>query len=90
MSSTQPLSRSSSSSSVLTQDSSITSFNDDEQFDASTDHLVGLGQVLTGKRTRKRFTNSQLIMLEQLFHQCSHPSREAREALAKDAGNYVP
>ncbi|KAL4246282.1 Homeobox DNA-binding [Abortiporus biennis] len=86
MSSTQPLSRSSSSSSVLTQDSSITSFNDDEQFDASTDQLVGLGQVQTGKRTRKRFTNSQLIMLEQLFHQCSHPSREAREALAKDAG----
>ncbi|KAI9512898.1 homeobox-domain-containing protein [Russula earlei] len=38
----------------------------------------------TAKRTRKRFTGSQVAMLEQLFHRASHPSREEREALARD------
>lgn len=37
----------------------------------------------TSRRTRKRFTNVQLMMLENLFHQNSHPSREDREAVAK-------
>ncbi|KAJ7254660.1 hypothetical protein B0H12DRAFT_1233319 [Mycena haematopus] len=37
------------------------------------------------RRTRKRFTNAQLMMLEQLFHQNSHPSREQRESVARSA-----
>ena len=41
------------------------------------------------RRTRKRFTSVQLIMLEQLFHQSSHPTREEREAVAHAAGMYV-
>lgn len=40
----------------------------------------------TSRRTRKRFTNVQLMMLENLFHQNSHPSREDREAVAKAGG----
>jgi hypothetical protein len=40
----------------------------------------------TSRRTRKRFTNVQLMMLENLFHQNSHPSREDREAVAKTGG----
>ncbi|KAF8130637.1 homeobox-domain-containing protein [Boletus edulis] len=38
------------------------------------------------RRTRKRFTSVQLMMLEQLFHQSSHPTREEREAVARAAG----
>ncbi|KAG5653913.1 hypothetical protein H0H81_009505 [Sphagnurus paluster] len=38
------------------------------------------------RRTRKRFTNDQLTMLETLFHQNSHPSRDDRDALAKLGG----
>ncbi|KAI9569406.1 homeobox-domain-containing protein [Boletus coccyginus] len=38
------------------------------------------------RRTRKRFTSVQLMMLEQLFHQSSHPTREEREAVAQAAG----
>ncbi|KIP02494.1 hypothetical protein PHLGIDRAFT_50338, partial [Phlebiopsis gigantea 11061_1 CR5-6] len=37
------------------------------------------------RRTRKRFTSAQLMMLEYLYHQTSHPTREQREALARDA-----
>jgi Homeodomain len=44
---------------------------------------------LTSKRTRKRFTGSQLSMLEQLFHRTSHPSREEREALGRQLDLYV-
>ncbi|EPQ60089.1 homeobox-domain-containing protein [Gloeophyllum trabeum ATCC 11539] len=40
----------------------------------------------SARRTRKRFTHEQLAMLEQLFHQCSHPTRQQREALADQAG----
>jgi Homeodomain len=42
------------------------------------------------RRTRKRFTNVQLTMLEDLFHQTSHPSREEREAVAQLGDMYVP
>ncbi|KAL4068900.1 hypothetical protein V8B97DRAFT_1970656 [Scleroderma yunnanense] len=38
------------------------------------------------RRTRKRFTNAQLVMLEQLFHRTSHPTREERETVAQAAG----
>jgi hypothetical protein len=40
------------------------------------------------KRTRKRFTGSQLTMLEQLFHHTTHPSRDEREALARELNLY--
>jgi hypothetical protein len=40
----------------------------------------------TIRRTRKRFTNVQLMMLEDLFHQNSHPSREERDAVAQLGG----
>ncbi|KAF5332869.1 hypothetical protein D9611_005183 [Ephemerocybe angulata] len=39
--------------------------------------------INASRRTRKRFTNAQLTMLETLFHRNSHPSREEREAVAK-------
>ncbi|KAJ7487663.1 homeodomain transcription factor [Mycena galericulata] len=34
-------------------------------------------------RTRKRLTNAQLVVLEHLFHNTSHPTMEARELLAR-------
>ncbi|KAJ7705332.1 hypothetical protein B0H17DRAFT_1326177 [Mycena rosella] len=43
----------------------------------------------TSRRTRKRFTNAQLMILEQLFHQNSHPSREQREMVARSANMEV-
>jgi hypothetical protein len=43
----------------------------------------------TARRTRKRFSTVQLMMLEQLFRQTSHPTREEREALANTAGMCV-
>ncbi|KAF7369043.1 Homeobox domain-containing protein [Mycena venus] len=46
------------------------------------------GDAMT-RRTRKRFTNAQLMMLEQLFHQNSHPSREQRESVARSANMEV-
>ncbi|TRM70519.1 hypothetical protein BD626DRAFT_580537 [Schizophyllum amplum] len=36
------------------------------------------------KRTRRRFTHAQLSMLETLYHDTSHPSREQRERVAAD------
>jgi hypothetical protein len=41
------------------------------------------------RRTRKRFTNSQLAVLEQLFQRNSHPSREERESVAHTGDMYV-
>ncbi|KAH9044749.1 homeobox-domain-containing protein [Lactarius pseudohatsudake] len=49
---------------------------------SSSDELVF--STSSSKRTRKRFTGSQLAMLEQLFHRASHPSREQRESLAQE------
>ncbi|KAJ6615637.1 hypothetical protein B0H10DRAFT_2220278 [Mycena sp. CBHHK59/15] len=43
----------------------------------------------TSRRTRKRFTNAQLTILEELFHQNSHPSREQRELVARSANMEV-
>ncbi|KAH9932413.1 homeobox-domain-containing protein [Amylocystis lapponica] len=37
------------------------------------------------RRTRKRFSNVQLMRLEHLYHQTSHPTRDQRDALAKEA-----
>ncbi|KAI0304726.1 hypothetical protein BC826DRAFT_1100523 [Russula brevipes] len=50
---------------------------------SSDDHLPKTPCPAT-KRTRKRFTSTQLAMLEHLFHQTSHPSREERETLAQE------
>lgn len=41
------------------------------------------------KRTRKRFTPAQIVKLEQLFHETSHPTREQRENLANECDLYV-
>ena len=41
------------------------------------------------KRTRKRFTQAQIVKLEQLFHETSHPTREQRENLANECDLYV-
>ncbi|KAJ6466945.1 homeodomain transcription factor [Mycena sanguinolenta] len=50
--------------------------------------FINASDALT-RRTRKRFTNAQLMMLEQLFHQNSHPSREQRESVARSANMEV-
>ncbi|KAG6911286.1 hypothetical protein DXG01_002125 [Tephrocybe rancida] len=42
--------------------------------------------ALSFRRTRKRFTNDQLTMLENLFHENSHPSREDRDTVARLGG----
>ncbi|KAG6812855.1 hypothetical protein H0H92_015953 [Tricholoma furcatifolium] len=43
----------------------------------------------SSRRTRKRFTNDQLTILENLFHKTSHPSREERETVASLGRMYV-
>lgn len=75
-----PLSRTSSSSSVV---SDGTSTNDELNPPNTPSSGVTDGAP---KRTRKRFTSTQLTLLEDLFHQTSHPTREQRDALAKEAG----
>ncbi|KAJ8469902.1 hypothetical protein ONZ45_g16737 [Pleurotus djamor] len=40
----------------------------------------------TVRRTRRRFNSEQLSMLEQLYHQNSHPTRAERDAVAKAGG----
>jgi len=37
-------------------------------------------------RTRTRFTTDQLALLESLYHQTSHPSRQERDTLANETG----
>jgi hypothetical protein len=61
--------------------SSLASSSDEHVFSASN-------TTATSKRTRKRFTGSQLAMLEQLYHHASHPSREQRESLAQELDLY--
>ncbi|KAI6133761.1 homeobox-domain-containing protein [Pisolithus croceorrhizus] len=51
-----------------------------------TSSMASISSDDIGRRTRKRFTSVQLVMLEQLYHQTSHPSREEREAVAQAAG----
>lgn len=75
----QPLSRTSSTASAATNTSS------DDLYAT----FISESTDATSRRTRKRFTNAQLMMLEQLFHQNSHPSREQRELVAKSANMYV-
>ncbi|KAI4521204.1 hypothetical protein K525DRAFT_279415 [Schizophyllum commune Loenen D] len=61
---------------------------------ASTDSRDSLSRACTknasatnadiAKRTRRRFTHAQLSMLETLYHETSHPSREQRERVAAE------
>jgi hypothetical protein len=67
-----PLFRTTSASSVSSVDTQM-----------SVDDVAVEGETL--RRTRKRFTSTQLMMLEHLYHQTSHPTREQRETLAKEA-----
>ncbi|KAF9012801.1 hypothetical protein BDZ89DRAFT_1167272 [Hymenopellis radicata] len=59
--------------STLSRTSSTTSIESDDGAE-STSHRI--------RRTRKRFSEAQLVVLEQLFHQTSHPSREQRDLVA--------
>ncbi|KAJ2917829.1 hypothetical protein MD484_g2539, partial [Candolleomyces efflorescens] len=61
--------------SSLSRTSSAASFSSSDDITPSA--------INASRRTRKRFTNVQLTMLETLFHRNSHPSREEREAVAK-------
>ncbi|KAJ7110156.1 hypothetical protein C8R44DRAFT_884150 [Mycena epipterygia] len=52
----------------------------------SSDDLYALAtSVAASTRTRKRLSNPQLVVLEQLFHNNAHPTLEERERLAKHA-----
>ncbi|KAG6884691.1 hypothetical protein C0993_008942, partial [Termitomyces sp. T159_Od127] len=55
----------------------------------SSDDAASSGATSSIRRTRKRFTNEQLTMLEDLFHKNSHPSREERESVARLGEMYV-
>ncbi|KAJ6604712.1 homeodomain transcription factor [Mycena vulgaris] len=51
---------------------------------ATSDHLYALATSDSdSNRTRKRFSNAQIVILEQLFHNNSHPTLEERELLAR-------
>jgi hypothetical protein len=56
---------------------------------SSDERLFNVPNPTTTKRSRKRFTGTQLTMLEHLFHRTSHPSREERESLARELDLYV-
>ncbi|KIK97698.1 hypothetical protein PAXRUDRAFT_824657 [Paxillus rubicundulus Ve08.2h10] len=51
-----------------------------------TSSVASISSDDAARRTRKRFTSVQLMMLEQLFHHTSHPTRGEREAVAQTAG----
>ncbi|KAJ7220499.1 homeodomain transcription factor [Mycena pura] len=65
--------------------STITSTSSDDLYAT----FISESTDATSRRTRKRFTNPQLMMLEQLYHENSHPSREQREMVAKSANMEV-
>ena len=71
----------------LSRTSSAASFSSED--DACMSSSTAATVISSSRRTRKRFTNVQLTMLENLFHQNSHPSREDREAVAKAGGMSV-
>ncbi|KAL7285011.1 hypothetical protein ACG7TL_000100 [Trametes sanguinea] len=73
---------------LLSRTSSTSSaYSDDSSASASTNTTLAPADAIVDgpKRTRKRFTTLQLMMLEHLYHKASHPTREQREQLAKDA-----
>ncbi|PPQ80463.1 hypothetical protein CVT25_001781 [Psilocybe cyanescens] len=67
----------------LSRTDSSTSFSSEEDASMSSSTVTVIN---SSRRTRKRFTNTQLTMLENLFHLNSHPSREDRENVAKEGG----
>ncbi|KAJ7363800.1 homeodomain transcription factor [Mycena albidolilacea] len=73
----------------LSRTSSVTSTGTSTSSDDLYATFINESTDATTRRTRKRFTNAQLMMLEQLFHQNSHPSREQRESVARSANMEV-
>ena len=72
----------------LSRTSSVSSVaSDDSLASSSANSLISVDAPAgdTVKRTRKRFTSAQLMMLEHLYGQASHPTREQREAVAREA-----
>ncbi|KDQ31497.1 hypothetical protein PLEOSDRAFT_1075550 [Pleurotus ostreatus PC15] len=53
---------------------------------SSTDTAASTATTAISRRTRRRFNNAQLTILEQLYHQNSHPTRLERDAVAKAGG----
>ena len=47
------------------------------------DHAANAFNAAEQRRTRKRITPAQLVQLEQLYYQSSHPTRDQRDVLAK-------
>ncbi|GBE77364.1 homeobox-domain-containing protein [Sparassis crispa] len=74
----QPLCRSSSASSIASDDTT-------QSCDTVDTSVSSQNNADVIRRTRKRFTNVQLMMLEHLYHETSHPTREQREGLARSA-----
>ncbi|KAL1749274.1 hypothetical protein HDZ31DRAFT_59558 [Schizophyllum fasciatum] len=77
---TAALSRTSSSMSA----SSTTSSDSIESLGRACTKTAASASADNAKRTRRRFTHAQLSMLETLYHETSHPSREQRERVAAD------
>jgi hypothetical protein len=73
----------------LSRTSSMTSTATNTSSDDLYATFINESTDATTRRTRKRFTNAQLMMLEQLFHENSHPSREQRESVARSANMFV-
>ena len=72
----------------LSRTSSVSSVaSDDSLASSSANSLISVDAPAgdTVKRTRKRFTSAQLMTLEHLYGQASHPTREQREAVAREA-----
>ncbi|KAL5535887.1 hypothetical protein ACEPAF_3981 [Sanghuangporus sanghuang] len=63
----------------LSSASSFSSADTDVDFQTTTSKPSEI------KRTRKRFSQEQLIVLEHAYHKTSHPTREDREEIAKQA-----
>ncbi|KAM5539934.1 hypothetical protein V8D89_006437 [Ganoderma adspersum] len=75
-------------SNSLSRTSSVSSVASDDSFASSSANSVFSVDAPAGdavKRTRKRFTSVQLMVLEHLYGQVSHPSREQREEVAREA-----
>lgn len=75
-------------SNSLSRTSSVSSVASDDSLASSSANSVISVDAPAGdtvKRTRKRFTSVQLMVLEHLYGQVSHPSREQREEVAREA-----
>lgn len=85
------MSRSLSRACSLSSASSFSSISDTNVDPSGASDMQPLGsQSSESKRTRKRFSHDQLIVLEQAYHSSSHPTREEREDIARRAEMCVP